>query len=233
MLIPVHALLSAVASPCEAADRTQGGGLQAARGRLEPPGMRLWIFHPLVFYPLSIVLALLVIAISLRPQTWPREPAPISGRVVNGALVLDGNAFNSPYGDPIQNLTVKRNFWGAPLSLRVAVQPGHPAPPPTERGVRLVLSPADAQRIAGRALTVDVSYLPLPVNAGSSLAISAEGAGPVNWATRPTPPQAGTLRFELPPQANAEAIGIRAISTAAEEAYGIEITRIRITPHSF
>ena len=81
--------------------------------------------------------------------------------------------------------------------------------------MRLVLSPADAQRIAGRALTVDVSYLPLPVNAGSSLAISAEGAGPVKWATRPTPPQAGTLRFELPPQANAEAIGIRAISTAA------------------
>lgn len=52
--------------------------------------MRTWFFHPLVFYPLAILLAALAIVISVKPQSWPREPAPVAAKVENGALVFEG-----------------------------------------------------------------------------------------------------------------------------------------------
>lgn len=195
--------------------------------------MRTWLFHPLVFYPLTALLAVLVIGISLRPQSLPRAPAPVAGQIVQGSLLLEGPAFNSPAGDPAQNMTVKRNAWGEAQSLRIAQLPGRAGPTPRDRGVRILLDPARASAIAGRPVTVEVSYLPSPVNAASGLAISLQGSGAATWATLPAPPQPGTLRFQLPPQANPDAIGLRAIATGEiAEAYGIEITRIRLIPHS-
>lgn len=197
--------------------------------------MRTWVFHPLVFYPLALVLAVLVIAVSARPQSFPRAAAPVAGQVEQGALVLQGAAFNSPGDDPgAQYVTVKRDNWGQALSLKIAQLPGRPAPTPQDHGVRVLLDPARAASIAGRPVTVEIAYLPSPVNAASALAVSLQGAGAANWVIRPTPPQPGTLRFELPAQANPTAIGLRAIASNGEEdeAYGLEITRIRVTPHS-
>ena len=195
--------------------------------------MRTWLFHPLIFYPLAALLAVLVIAISLRPQSFPHAAAPVAGLVVQGALVLQGAAFNSPAADPsAQYLTVKRNFLGQAQTLRIAQLPGRPSPTPQDRGVRIMLDPEQTGAIAGRAVTVEVSYLPSTVNAAAALAVSLQGGGAATWAIRPTPPQAGALRFELPPQANPTALGLRAISSATDEAYGLEITRIRLIPHS-
>ncbi len=192
--------------------------------------MRSWLFHPLVFYPLLALVSALVALASLQPQAWPRKPAPVSGEIHNGVLVLQGAAFNSPDPDPEQRLNVDRDFWGHPQSLHVAVIANQPPPTPAETGVRVLLTPQAAQALGSGAVTIEVSYRPQPVNNASSFAVSLQGIGPADWVTQPVQPQAGVLRFNLPPGLAPDAIGLRAISTAQDEAYGIEITRIVAYP---
>ena len=49
--------------------------------------MRHWLFHPLIFYPLAALIAVLVIGISIRPQSWPRPASPVAAQEAQGALV--------------------------------------------------------------------------------------------------------------------------------------------------
>jgi hypothetical protein len=193
--------------------------------------MRHWLFHPLIFYPLAIVFAAFVIAVSVRPQAWPREPAPVAAERVEGALVFAGEGFNSPAVGAEQEMTVVRDFWGRAQSIRIAQKPNQPPPTPAEQGARILLTPQDAALIDDRPVTVEVSYNPLPVTAASGLAVSLQGIGPADWVAQPAPPQSATLRFELPAQFAVNAIGVRALSEQGDQAYGLEITRIRITPH--
>lgn len=194
--------------------------------------MRHWLFHPLIFYPLAIVIAVLLIAASLQPQKWPREPAPVAAELVDGALVYGGEGFNSPDQSPEQQMTVIRDFWGHAQALRIAVKPNQPPPTPAEQGVRVLMTPEDAARIDDRPVTVEVTYNPLPVNAASGLAVSLQGIGPAEWVSQDIPPQPATVRFELPAQFAVNAIGLRALSTNNDQAYGLEITRIRVIPHA-
>jgi hypothetical protein len=190
--------------------------------------MRSWLFHPLVFYPLILVLAALVIAVSLKPQAWPREPAPVAAQVIDGALVFEGQAFNSPAVGAEQNMSVVRDFWGAAQALRIAQKPGQPPPTPAEQGARLLLTTEQAALIDDRPVTIEVTYNPIPINAASELAVSLQGIGPADWVSQPSPPQTGTLTFQLPPQFAVNAIGLRALSGNADQAYGLEITRVRV-----
>ncbi|MBN8605830.1 MAG: hypothetical protein J0L81_02855 [Caulobacterales bacterium] len=192
--------------------------------------MRSWLFHPLVFYPLILVLAALVIAVSLKPQAWPREPAPVAAQVIDGALVFEGQAFNSPAVGAEQNMSVVRDFWGAAQALRIAQKPGQPPPTPAEQGARLLLTTEQAALIDDRPVTIEVTYNPIPINAASELAVSLQGIGPADWVSQPSPPQTGTLTFQLPPQFAVNAIGLRALSGNADQAYGLEITRVRVIP---
>jgi hypothetical protein len=107
------------------------------------------------------------------------------------------------------------------------------APGAADHGVQILLGPSAAASVAGRPATVLVTYNPLAVNAATGLAVSLQGAGPTVWVTQDAPPQHGTLRFEVPAQTGVTALGLRAISANANqrEAYGLEITRISITPH--
>lgn len=194
--------------------------------------MRHWIFHPLVFYPLAIVIAALLIVASLQPQKWPRTPAPVSAEHVEGALVYAGAAFNSPDPSPEQSMMVVRDFWGRPEALRIAVKPDQPPPTPAERGVRILLTPEDAARLEDRPVAVEVTYTPSPVNAATGLAVSLQGIGPGDWVAQDIPPQPNTVRFELPPQFAVNGIGLRALSTNNDQAYGLEITRIRVIPRA-
>jgi hypothetical protein len=195
--------------------------------------MRSWVFHPLIFYPLALILAVLAVTVSLKPQAWPREPAPVAAATAQGALVYAGEAFNSPQPSSDQNLTVIRDYWGKARTLRIAVHQDHPQPPtPNDRGARLLLTPQDAAALNGRLLTVEVSFDALPVNAAQALAVSVQGDGPVAWASQPLPNENATLRFELPAQTNPNAIGLRAINAGGDAAFGVEITRIRIIPHA-
>jgi hypothetical protein len=195
-----------------------------------PSPMRTWLFHPLAFYPLLALLAALVVGFSLRPQSWPREPAAVAGVLQGEALVLEGAAFNAPDAGAEQAMTVRRDFWGRPQSLLIAQLPGQPPPTPAEKGALILLTPERLALIEDKPLLVEVQYLPLPVNAASGLAVSVQGIGPAEWVPQDAPAQPGTLRFELPPQFAATGIGLRALSSGADQNYGLEITSVRILP---
>jgi hypothetical protein len=194
--------------------------------------MRHWLFHPLIFYPLAALLAACVIAVSLQPQSWPRDPAPVTAEREGEWLVYQGQGFNSPTVDAAQDITVVRDFWGRAERLRIAQKAQHGRPTPQEQGARILLSPEDAAALAGRPLTVEVSYNPLPVNAANGLAVSTSSAGATDWVQQEAPPQPATLRFRLPAQNEVNSIALRAVSTVNDQAYGLEITRIRITPQT-
>jgi hypothetical protein len=194
--------------------------------------MRLWIFHPLIFYPLAIALAAQLIAVSLRPQSWPREPAPVAAQQADGALVFAAAAFDTPAPAPQQNMTVTRDFFGRAQTLRVAVLPDQAPPSPEENGVRILLAPQDAAQISNRPVTVEVSYDPLSINAATGLAVSLRGAGAAPWVSQQIQPQRATIRFELPAQNAVNAIGLRALNEGGQEAFGLEITRIRVIPRA-
>lgn len=195
--------------------------------------MRIWLFHPLIFYPLAALFAAVVIAISLKPQAWPHEPAPAAALIQQDALVFEGEAFAAPEASPDQNLRITTDAWGKAQTLRIAVHQDQPQPPtPSDRGVRLLLTPQNAAALAGRPLTVEVSYNALPVNTAQALAVSVQGDGPVAWASQQLPQQNATVRFDLPAQANPNAIGLRAVNQGGDAAFGLEITRIRIIPRA-
>jgi hypothetical protein len=46
------------------------------------------------------------------------------------------------------------------------------------------------------------------------------------------PPEPGRLTFEATAQFAVNGIGLRALSGSEDQAYGVEITRVRVTPHS-
>lgn len=194
--------------------------------------MRHWLLHPIVFYPLAIIIAALAIVVSLRPQSWPREPAPVTAVRDGEWLVYQGEGFNTP-DQGAEEVTVVRDYFGRPLRLRVAQTMAQPVPQPADQGTRILLSAEDAAFLDGKPLTVEVSYNPLPVNAANQLAVSARTATGVNpWITQTAPPETATLRFNLPAQTGLNAIAIRPISAAADMAYGLEITRIRVMPRT-
>lgn len=194
--------------------------------------MRLWLFHPLIFYPLAIIIAAGVILISLRPQNWPREPAPAVAAIEENALVFAGPAFDAPARTDNHALTVTRNFWGHAQSLKIGVEIEQGAPRPDETGVRLLLTPEGAARLNNQRATIEVSYNALPINTAQGLAVSLQGAGPTIWTSLPIQPQPATIRFELPAQAAPNAIGLRALTPNDDQNYGLEITRIRVIPHT-
>lgn len=195
--------------------------------------MRSWFLHPIAFYPLVAVLAVLVIATSAKPLSWPREAAAVAGERAGSAIVLEGAAFAAPAPDPQQNLYVTRNFLGQPRTLRIAVLPNQAAPGFNDRGVRILLARQAAAPLNDQPVTIVVTYNPLAVNAATGLAVSLQGARPTQWIAQTAPPQHAALRFEAPAQTAITAIGLRTINTNQEapEAYGLEITRISITPH--
>jgi hypothetical protein len=194
--------------------------------------MRSWLFHPLIFYPLALIAAALLIGVSLQPWKWERPPAPVAARQAEQTLVYSRTAFNSPAPSAEQHMFVVRDFWGRATALRIAVLPGQQPPTPADNGVRVLMMPDDAARLAGRPVTVEVSYNPSPVNAATSLAVSLRGASQSQWVAHEIPPQPNTVRFDLPAQGAVNAIGLRAISADHDQASAVEITRIRVTPRA-
>lgn len=192
--------------------------------------MRNWLFHPLLFYPLVLALAVGVIALSLKPQSWPREPAAIAGAASEGAIVFEDAAFDAPAVGAEQEIYVVRDFLGRAQALRIAQKPGQPPPTPAEQGARLMLTPEQAALLEDKPVTIEVTYTPLPVNAADGLAVSLQGIAPADWVSQEAPPQPGVLRFDLPAQFAVNAIGLRALSNGEGQAYGLEITRVRVIP---
>jgi hypothetical protein len=198
-----------------------------------PRPMRHWVFHPLIFYPLVLLIAGLAIFASLEPQNWPRKPAPAPARHEGASLVWDHGGFNAPDVGPEQLLTIDRDLWGQAQSMRIAQLANQPPPTPAEQGVRILFTREDAARLDGKAVTAEVSYNPLPFNPATAMALSIQGIGPASWTTvaAPSPPE-GTLKFELQPQLAPDGLGIRVLAQQTGlEAYGLEITKVKLTPH--
>ncbi|MEZ5958417.1 MAG: hypothetical protein R3C27_14530 [Hyphomonadaceae bacterium] len=195
--------------------------------------MRHWLFHPIIFYPLAILLAAAAIVVSLRPQSWPHEPAAVSADRDGDWMVYERDRFNSPEAGP-QAITVIRDYWGRPLRLRVAQVADQPAPYGTDPGSQILLSAEDGAALSDKPLIIEVTYNPLPVNAATQLAVSLRSSdgGPSPWITLEAPPQTATLRFTLPARSAVNAIGIRPVTQASDQAYGLEITRIRVQPRT-
>lgn len=195
--------------------------------------MRHWLFHPVLFYPLAALFSVFVIAVSLKPQAWPRDPAPVESVRDGDWLVFENEGFNAPAPDMAQEMTVVRDFLGRAERLRIAQKPDLPPPTPEQQGARILLSETDSALLSGHPVTIEVSFNPLPVNAASGLSVSLRGAeGTSPWVSQPAPSQSATLRFRLPARSSVNAIGLRALTNENEQAYGLEITRIRVTPHT-
>lgn len=197
---------------------------------LNPPGMRHWLFHPLLFFPLVLALAVLVAGASLKPQLLPRPAAAVAGRADGPTLLLQGDAFNAPVDPPEQYVTVVRDLLGRPQSLRIAVLPRLRPPSSAERGVQILLTPETARLLANRRVRAEVTYRPLAVNAAPSLALAAEGSEPVHWVRRQIPPLAGIVQYDLTTPDDLHSIGLRAINTDPNLAFGVEIVSIRLSP---
>jgi hypothetical protein len=192
--------------------------------------MRLWLFHPLIFYPLVILAAALVIGFSLRPQMFPHPTAPVAGHIEGDSLLLTGADFNSPTDPPEQYVSVARDFWGRPQSLRIAVLPNLRGPTAIEDGVEILLQPEAAQLISGKPVTVEIAYQPLAVNAAPVLAVSLRGSQPTRWQHRQIPPLSGMVRFDLPATPDVRGVGLRAVNTDRSLAFGVEILSVRVSP---
>lgn len=194
--------------------------------------MRNWLFHPVIFYPLVLIFAAVVILASLSPQTWPRPAVAQAGLIREESLVLERDAFTAPAPSPDQHVYVTRDLVGNAQALRVAVLPDMPAPTPAEQGVRVLLTPESAAMLNDRPVIVEVTYRPVSINAATGLAVSLQGIGPADWQIQPIAPQSGTVRYQFPPSFAINAIGLRAISEGTDQAYGVEIVRIRAIPHT-
>jgi hypothetical protein len=194
--------------------------------------MRNWLFRPILFYPLLLVGAALLVLASLSPLSWARPEAPTSGVMRDGALVLEGEALGTPAMSPEQQVFVVRDIMGHASALRVAVIPGQTIPTPAETGVRVLLDDAAARFIEDKPVDVQIDYRPIPLNMASGLAVSLQGVGPAQWVAQPIAVETGSLHFRLPAQMAVNAIGLRALNEGADRNFGVEIVRIRVTPAS-
>jgi hypothetical protein len=96
--------------------------------------------------------------------------------------------------------------------------------------VRILLTQEAAALIEAKPVTLDVTFEPLQLNGASELAVSLQGAQPAQWVTQALPIQGARLRFELPAQSGVNAIGLRAITNQTDQAYGLEISELRVQP---
>lgn len=192
--------------------------------------MRHWVFHPLIFYPLALLIASAVILFSFDPLSWRSGPTMQAGRIEQGAIILEGGAFDAPASSPEQVVQVRREGFGRAAALRIAVRPNQPPPAPSETGARVLLTPESAALIENRPVEMRLAYVSLPTNAAAGLAVSLQGARPADWVATDLPVGEGELSFALPAQSAVSAIGLRAIGGNDPFNSGVEILRIELRP---
>lgn len=193
--------------------------------------MRSWLFKPLIFYPLVLIAAAVLVLISFSPLSWPHPQAPAASAIHDGALVLQGEALGAPASGADQVVHVVRDFFGAVHGLRIAVLPEQAAPTPQDPGVRILLDREAAQMLEDKAVQVHIDYRPIPLTTASVLAVTLEGGRLLDWTSQPIDPEGGAVDFTLPAQTAVSALGLRAVQEDEEEHnFGVEIIRIRVTP---
>jgi hypothetical protein len=144
-------------------------------------------------------------------------------------LLLDRGGLARPAVAPAHTIRIVRDGLGRPAALRVATRPGQPPLSPVDQGARLLLAAQTAAAIGAGDAIVDVSIRPVPLTTAQGLAVSLQGAGPVEWVSQPLTPEAQVLRYQLKAApGGARAIGFYPFSADQEYNYGVEIVQVRV-----
>ena len=168
---------------------------------------------------LAVGAALLVWSFSLDPRG-----KPVAGHEDGAALILSGRDLRAPDPSPEQSHSIANGH------LSLSVLPNQPPPTPAERGVRILLASARTAHVNDRSVIVEVRYSVASANPASGLAVSLQGIGPSEWVSQTLSAEAGTARFELPPQNLVDSIGLRALSDTPNQPGALNITEIRVSP---
>lgn len=210
-----------------------------------------WLLRPIVFYPLVATLVAGTILASLNTALIPHEAGARPGVWRNGALVFPAEALSHVAVGPQQEYYLQRDAAGHPRSIQIATKKAFGDPRIGDPGVRLLLTPQDAARFAGKPLRVELQVRPLLYTTAHAVAVSAQsGAGPAVWVSQPFPrtaierggpDEAKTsvmVSYALPASATpASAIGIWPQPDLSPEKktefnVGVEIVEIRLAPGS-
>lgn len=185
------------------------------------------------FYPLLLAVAAVLIVASLGfdvfahgggAQKAQRDGAAYvfnAGALADGIEPSDGHLFH-----------VTRDLGVSARAVRIGVRPGLGAPTSTGGGAVLLFDATDASAFAGKALHVELNIKRISATTAASLAVSAQNGTATTWATTAIPAENGVMRFDLPASAGPppKGLGLWVISDKMDYNYGIEISRIAVTP---
>jgi hypothetical protein len=187
------------------------------------------------FYPLLLAVACVLVLASLGFDVFVRGGQPQRAARAGGAFVFDAGALAGGINVEAGHLRhVTRDLGVSARAVRVGVRPGQGAPTPTSTGAVLLLDPADAAAFAGKALRVEMRIKRISVTTAASVAVSVQHGAPTTWVTAPIPAENGVMTFDLPASAATppRGLGIWLISDKTDYNYGVEISRVSITPQN-
>jgi len=187
-----------------------------------------WWFYPLL---LAIAAALIMASFGLdmfaqggSPQKAQRDGASYvfnAGALADGIEPSNGHLFH-----------VTRDLGVSARAVRIGVRPGAGAPGPMSAGAVLLFDRADASAFAGKALHVELNIKRISVTTAASLALSIQNGEPASWASVAIPADNGVMAFDLPASTGPapRGLGLWVISDKTDYNYGVEISRIAVTP---
>jgi hypothetical protein len=185
------------------------------------------------FYPLLLAAAAALILASLGFDAFVRGGEPQKAERDGPAYVFNAGALAGGIEVPAGHLRhVTRDLGVSARAVRIGVRPGLGAPTPTSKGAVLLFDPADAAALAGRALHVEVRIKRINVTTAASLAVSVQNGAPTMWTTMAIPAENGVMAFDLPSSAGPlpQGLGLWLVNDKTDYNYGVEISRIAITP---
>jgi hypothetical protein len=185
------------------------------------------------FYPLLMAVAAALILASLGFDAFVRGGEPQKAARDGGAYVFGAGALAGGIDVAAGHLRhVTRDLGVNARAVRVGVRPGLGAPTPTSAGAVLLFDPADAAALAGRPLRVELRIKRINATTAQSLAVSIQNGGAATWVTAAIPAENGVMTFDLPASAGAQprGLGLWLISDKTDYNYGVEISRIAISP---
>ncbi|KAF0177767.1 MAG: hypothetical protein IV086_11805 [Hyphomonadaceae bacterium] len=185
------------------------------------------------FYPLLLAVAAALITASLGFAPFVRGGAPQKAERDGATYVFNAGALAGgidPADGHLRHVT--RDLGVSARAVRVGVRPGVGAPGPNSAGAVLMIDPADAAALTGRPLHVEVSIKRINVTTATSLAVSMQNGAATTWVSAAIPAENGVMAFDLPASAGplAKGLGLWLVNDKTDYNYGVEITRIAITP---
>jgi len=183
------------------------------------------------FYPLIVLAAAALMAVSLGGEAFVRDARPQAARLEGGILVFGPRALaQGTQTDPTHVSYVVRDLGVRIRAVRLAIRPNAPPPTAGDTAAALLLAPAQTQALVGRPVRAELAYRRFSITAAGAVALRFDD-GP--WTIAPLPPQSGPVVVVLPAPTRAPArLGIRLISDQTDMNYGAEFRRIVLRPES-